>query len=219
MKKMLRVLFALSLTVGMVSSAGAWEIQMHDAYVSGDYWLVDIEFDGLVTDNLNDLNLSVMYDTTQLEYIATDAKSYDDGGFPVASATWEGAALGAPVNIDDISPTTGLIYNIMGGEILGNAGVFFPEASGETLLFTLYFTDLDAADDTDIYFTHGLDYNNFAVDAVSVNGENYSNDIPGKPPLIYSDKVLSDVAVPVPAAAWLLGSGLLGLVGIRRRNG
>jgi hypothetical protein len=25
-------------------------------------------------------------------------------------------------------------------------------------------------------------------------------------------------AVPVPAAVWLLGSGLLGLIGIRRRN-
>jgi hypothetical protein len=25
--------------------------------------------------------------------------------------------------------------------------------------------------------------------------------------------------VPIPAAVWLLGSGLLGLIGIRRRNG
>jgi hypothetical protein len=34
----------------------------------------------------------------------------------------------------------------------------------------------------------------------------------------YGDNGIAKVnAVPVPAAAWLLGSGLLGLVGIRRR--
>lgn len=37
---------------------------------------------------------------------------------------------------------------------------------------------------------------------------------------LYQDgsAVLNPTAVPVPAAVWLLGSGLLGLIGIRRRN-
>lgn len=42
-------------------------------------------------------------------------------------------------------------------------------------------------------------------------------DVPAQPPL--TGGTISLVPTPVPAAAWLLGSGLLGLVGIRRRRG
>ncbi len=37
-------------------------------------------------------------------------------------------------------------------------------------------------------------------------------------PMTYNGAVATNSAVPIPAAAWLFGSGLLGLVGIARRK-
>jgi hypothetical protein len=56
-----------------------------------------------------------------------------------------------------------------------------------------------------------LSFNNFAMDTALLNGE-----------IIFghadASLVTQPSVVPVPAAAWLFGSGLLGLVGVARRR-
>ena len=128
---------------------------------------------------------------------------YDDGGFPPVTI-WDGGAL--PYD----TTTPGLVYNIMGGEVLGNPGVFFPVANDQTLLFTLYFNNLGTADDSSVYFVYGEDFDDLAFDSVGVSDDRWNN----HEGLIITPDTISPV--PVPGAVWLLCSAMLGLIGIRR---
>ena len=211
MKKFLTVLFTLLIVGGMAANAGAWDIVLGDAYDISGYWALDINFTGLETDNLNDLNIAVGYDVESVSWHGVAQHDYDDGGIP-AVPIWDGGAL--PY---DATGYSGLTSDIMGGEILGNAGVFFPVATDQTLLFSVYFNDLGTADDSSVYFVYGSDLSDEAVDSVMVNNDRYRNH-DGPNGLIITADTISPV--PVPAALWLVGSAMLGLMGIRsgRKN-
>jgi hypothetical protein len=64
-------------------------------------------------------------------------------------------------------------------------------------------------DDYDNNYRLSTDYDTFTIYSLAEDG--FTSDV-----LLVSG-TFSFSAVPVPAAAWLLGSGLLGLIGIRRR--
>jgi hypothetical protein len=81
---------------------------------------------------------------------------------------------------------------------------------------TFTFTALQTGNFTDManfYFTPEINL----TELVNINGEVWvAEDGELLITKVGSTSVLS--AVPVPAAVWLLGSGLIGLIGIRRRQ-
>lgn len=71
-------------------------------------------------------------------------------------------------------------------------------------------SELSLAYDFGLINDIGNGYTNFILDPNIWMGTQYEFDIYGNDPLVNS--------VPVPAAVWLFGSGLLGLIGIARRK-
>jgi hypothetical protein len=75
-------------------------------------------------------------------------------------------------------------------------------------------------DTQDVYLWH-MQYNKNKVDGVTIGTKLIAGAAHDYTAIIQFNKVTGTSTlnpVPVPAAAWLLGSGLLGLVGLRRRK-
>ena len=198
------------LIVGLATSVDAWQIEIGDAYDVSGYYAYDIAFSGDATDNLSLVCLSVGYDTDDVSFTTVAFQDYNDGALPVANDTWVGGGL--PYANDT---NNGLVYGIMGEEPLGTSDVFYPVATDQTLLFTVYFQAADGAtvDDSSVYFVYGDDLNVLAADGIEVNGNYYVDH-----ELSITADTIIVAPVPVPAAVWLMGSGLFGLLGLRRRN-
>ena len=213
MLKKIIVSFALVLAVTATAQA-SWYMELtgvDGTLTAGEYYTMDINF---VTDddtlNLNDWYLTVDYDETLVSYVAYMAQEYDDGGLPFPTTIWE-----CPLPETD---TGDLVYNLLGAEALGQANEFFPGA-GTTFMGTVYFMAETSGTYTDI----GLWADGPVSDLVTVNNQEENS-------IMYPDGFTQTKVgntwriepttspVPVPAAVWLLGSGLIGLIGIRRRN-
>jgi hypothetical protein len=222
--KNMRKWLPMLLLVGALFSFGAnpaaaWYMELTDvvgAIEVGTYYTQKIYFHSDTgTDNLADFFLSVDYDETKVAFVAPLLESYDDGGVPFANPLWQGGLL-------PHTDTGSVVYDLMGTEPLGSPGVFFP-AAGDTLMATLYWDPLVTESDVTVsLWTNGPN-----DDLITVDDINY-----WQPPrtLDPNDSLLTQyrdmgantdnlAPVPVPAAVWLLGSGLLGLVGLRRRAG
>ncbi len=210
MKKYHLTLFSILLILGLTASANAWQIKLGDAYDVLEYYAYDITFSGDDSDNLSLLCLSVGYNTDDVSFTTVAYQDYDDGVFPVENDTWVGGGLPA---VDD--PDSGLVYSIMGEEPLGTSDVFYPVASNQTLLFTVFFEAADdgMVDDSSVYFLYGDDLNDLASDGIEVNGNYYVDH-----ELAITADTITVSPVPIPAAVWLMGSGFFGLLGLRRRS-
>ncbi|BBO85838.1 hypothetical protein DSCO28_64040 [Desulfosarcina ovata subsp. sediminis] len=111
----------------------------------------------------------------------------------------------SPVTIDasDVKSASTLLSDTgsYAGLVMGGTAAYQPSLetlnSGDLYIY-LYQYDVR---DLNTGFDANTDYT--AVLIIQQDGDVYLNEV---------------AAVPVPAAVWLLGSGLLGLVGIRRRN-
>lgn len=131
--------------------------------------------------------------------------------------TYTGYSLG-----DNITGTMGSDYNVETGLLEGNSyisvGRYDWSFQGVTIyggttyeLFTMYFTfNGGTADGSDVWLatinsTYGVDV---GMDLESGYTDTSEYHITGGPD--YS-------SVPIPGAVWLLGSGILGLAGVRRR--
>jgi hypothetical protein len=94
--------------------------------------------------------------------------------------------------------------------------------AGANLNFLLGEIDIAAmtGDTQDVYLWH-MQYNKTKVDGVAIGSKLIAGAYNDYTAVIQFNKVTGTSTlnpVPVPAAAWLLGSGLLGLVGLRRRK-
>jgi hypothetical protein len=216
--------------------------------VEGEWFSLDLYFHnsdngdpGVANDGANNLNLyflDLRYDTSIMDYTEfTQGTGYteyidhygeDPPGPPPATQIWDGGLIpNQPSESTSIHPYDlghGHIRDIMGTEPLGNNFVFYPDdgmdpTAGEPYnlmarvwfkaLVTGHYDDLGVewfAPDTDSYIK---------VDWVKYDVEQ------GHQFITWEEDGLVKCTydpVPVPAAVWLLGSGLVGLIGIRRRK-
>jgi len=123
----------------------------------------------------------------------------NDTGFTSVDAILSGTIVGGSGTL-----ISGGLFGVTSIDILitsFNAGIFDPNtiAAGNSV-FTLQITNPTTA-----AFLNGI---------TSVNG----NTIDANDLLVAADGNLALQAIPIPAAVWLFGSGLLGLVGIARRK-
>jgi hypothetical protein len=201
--------------------AQAWYMELTDVVGDievGTWYTQQINFHSDTgTDRLEDHFISVDYDETKVELAGVQFEDYWDDAEPFPNQIWDGGML--PYFDED-----GKVTDLMGSEPLGYQHHFFPEA-GDTLMATLYWDPLVTDEDVTVSeWTNGPN-----TDFITVYDINYcyppDTMIPGEPApgllTQYRDLGANTdnlAPVPVPAAVWLLGSGLLGLIGIRRRK-
>ncbi|MGB7932224.1 MAG: hypothetical protein WCH04_08365 [Gammaproteobacteria bacterium] len=144
--------------------------------------------------------LDIRYDMTELDFqTSAQVLPFSSGAF-VPSFTLD------PASTSGDASSTGLATSNSGRASVLQAGDSDPAGD----LFSLTFTVLTPVSDGLLDLTVGL--LNPGADAINpaVGGASFT---------INPDTVSASIrAVPVPAAFWLFGSGLLGLIGMARRN-
>ena len=146
-------------------------------------------------------------------------------GMQTFSFNYDITGLDGTASIDDIDPIAWLVTNTNGS--VSEFGKFDFDLSGDgsSRTTTLSFSITGVVDDTvDNYIVSNNDNPYFASHIAGFNdtaciteeGEGLCNSayFAGSS----TDRGLEPPAVPIPAAAWLFGSGLIGLVGVARRK-
>lgn len=207
MKKiiMIALIVFFSMIINGATAFANWSFQLDnidniDGTSTETYEIRFITDETLILDNYQ---LNFRYDATEMEY-----ESYTN------------------------TPTTGLYPNFFGdmveeapGKLWNFAAATFgsgPEVSSDILIGTITFDVFDAppsvkdgakdlwfaADDRGFAATINGVFYNFNLDEVEAAHLTYGPDMDAVGPS----------AVPIPGAIWFLGSGLLGLIGIRRKR-
>lgn len=218
--KTLRKIFHAILISLLFLSAGpmpafAWEFIMSDVdgtLTAGETYNITVEFNGDSTDYLDLLSFAIEWNTSLIELADfPELAEYTRGSGFNQYTLWMESPIASIPDVDN-----GRWYDVSGETDLDHMGEFYPEATGETQMATFTFTALESGyfeDLASFYFTP----ENNLTELVDINGESYSAE--DGQLQIFKDGTSSVMApVPVPAAAWLFGSGLLGLLTVRRRN-
>ena len=213
--KMLYAFFISMLITGISSlPAFAWQVNMSDVdgtLTVGEAYTVSVDFEGDASDMLDMVAFAIEWDTSLVEIADfPELAEYTRGTGFDEYVLWGGSPIGSIPNINH-----GRWYDIAGETDLDHMHEFFPVATGETHIATLTFNALQTGifeDVVSFYFTPEDDL----TELVDINYETFiaqQGEL-----MIYKEGSTSVMApVPVPAAVWMLGSGLLGLIGLRRR--
>ena len=121
--------------------------------------------------------------------------NFDGDGYTDTATTSYVGIGGNPASIGDTPEAAGIALTVSGGVLTGKLAVFGTGATSGLRVFAVY----DFDNETFLAFTSDA-----AGGSTQVGNGTFVN--PGS------------AVVPVPAAAWLFGSGLLGLVGVARRK-
>ena len=197
------------------SSANAdWYVELTGVdgeLTAGDYYTMDINF---VTDepdiNFRNFFFTVDYDETLLDFVIYDGLKYDDGGFPAPTTIWHSDL---PCN----GSSGDYVYNLMGAEVLGEAGTFFPYTMVGPIakMGTVWFM----AKETGTYEDLGEWSDGPVTDVMSI-GLNHLY-LQAEDSDLEVNKVGSTsqiTAIPIPGAIFLLAPAFLGLIGLRRKK-
>jgi hypothetical protein len=204
MKRLFTILCALTLTCAISNPSGAASFMFY----MGDNSSVDtsktndvLQLEAVLNDKLDDLSFDLEEGKSETFYFATFS----------TDETW--------IDDDDLNPGTVTAYvdfdnpelqQAIGGTSIGFSAFFHfiqgwnlswenpvevnfgPQESGQ---FIVGLSDVSSFS----WFWMGPDDSCLAAN-------------------VYATVTLNSAPVPIPSAAWLLGSGLLGLLGLRRKN-
>lgn len=169
------------------------------------------------------INFTGLYSTISDGSSATLSMTFDDSLFVGGDYNYHGAIVAAPALLDlsfEIKEASGAISTvdyddatIYGGDI--RFIITTPLlADGEE-----YYPFIDVDDVNFFDFTNGIDIYLNGVSPYTVYND-INNDYAGSEHYNLLSFTANSVPspVPVPAAAWLFGSGLLGLIGVAKRK-
>ena len=141
----------------------------------------------------------------------------DNGGASLLNQTWTSADLHSVVFDFNNGGLLTTFTAPFGGSLSDTAGNFVTDAGGNLSAVLSEWTDSNAGTDfstngdtpTEWFLNggNGIYYNNF--DGIDLT--NVAN-------MLTATSWQNASAVPVPAAVWLMGSGLIGLVGLRKKR-
>jgi len=206
------------------SSGFAYNLELTNTagtLTEGSYYTMDVVFNGVSTDNVETFFAAVEWNTDLLTYQGIQYQDYDrDNGTPMDFDDynlWNGEELPDTVYTYEGNSEASLLYDINGAENLDRPDEFYPVASGETLMATIFFL----ADVTGNYTDLAEFVYTWRGELFMVNGEVILEDTAiwnegGSS--FFAPEEYAPSAVPVPTTGLLLGSGLLGLAGLRRRR-
>lgn len=130
----------------------------------------------------------------------------------------DGAVLGGVNGKDPISIGTAWLYaQFASGTLAGYDYTINRKASATALQNTIWWLEGEAVDPTNSNIFRKAVVDEFGeADAIANNNGAYAVSVLN---LTYNGKLRQDmlVATPIPPAIWLFGTGLIGLVGVRRR--
>jgi hypothetical protein len=206
MKKVLVFSFAIILIFGVTSIANAMLWDRGGGLIYDDYleitWLQDANYYG-----------GTMTWTAALDW--ADGLSYYD---TVRDTTWTDWRLPDAYNQNGSGPGVGhnvtdsemghMFYNNLGGTAGSFPGMDFTDGNGNSRSFTNLQTDIywyrneyNTTNGWEFYFFNGYQSSWLKTD----------------PDYAWAVRDGDVAAVPIPGAVWLLGSGLIGIVGIRKK--
>ncbi len=177
---------------------------------------------GVLTDVVNTGTASALSETT-IYYLGD---SISDVADPAGGLALDQGDDYFGINLSFLAPTLGSSAgNLYGEGVYSATGetsfeIFFPVLEGR---WGGDFASLGSYNNAGVTFFGSLDGNNFTMWAEhQINfREDFSGAIEGTAQWYYVgtiDGFVPPSAVPVPAAVWLFGSGLLGLAGVARRR-
>lgn len=190
------ILFASAVFSG--TALASWSFDITTDYAAGDSQATfDLNLN--VTDTpieLGNYEFTFSYDDAELAY-----NSYTHNLFP-GFMEFAGAAQGE----------NGTVSNFMGFAFMGNATV---DAGDYTLgTFTFDVTNSVLDETTDFNFLYSDNMFTFWVDGEPYNSEALIQSVADS----HFTDIGSAAAVPIPGAVWLLGSGIVSMVCVRRRK-
>jgi len=195
--KKLALLLTMLLVLGFGTAAhAAMSIEI-------DFYGGTTSYEQGVYDTGGTINLLPGQDSVMVDIVALDVPM-DNG---VSIFGWKLDFNGDNMTISNLTNGPGFSQTFPGSGIFENyvqlnAATFNP-VDGDAVLATFMLTCTNAS--LDDLFLNALEGQNFLAD-----GTGFDNQYPGL--------IASVNQVPIPGAAWLLGSGLFGLVAIRRKK-
>jgi hypothetical protein len=181
------------------------------------------DFTGTVTDAGNIAGVSASLDDTIIGEFAYDTSTSDSNPGDTTSGEYLHPGITPPTK--NTLPSGSITFDsftsvfvTVATDISIAAGAPDPTVSGNNLdhdiTFSLKSTSTALATDA---LPTNIDLNDFDSVTGAFSSFSLANG-PAGDPIFYSIDTLTLRAVPIPAAVWLFGSGLLGLVGIARHK-